>query len=78
MDKNFFSSYHRSNNTAFWQRKFRDWFVKKLLSKFIFMKCEKNTAIAMERLEDLKVNVSDRLEKAIEELQVQVAHLEAP
>ena len=42
------------------------------------MKCEKNTAIAMERIEDLKVNVSDRLEKAIEELQVQVASLEAP
>ena len=32
----------------------------------------------MERIDDVKINMYDRLEKVVEELQVQVAEYEAP
>lgn len=40
--------------------------------------CEKKNEMAMERIDDVKINMYDRLEKVVEELQVQVAEYEAP
>ena len=40
--------------------------------------CEKKNEMAMERIDDVKINMYERLEKVVEELQVQVSEYEAP